>query len=149
MKNKINLWPIGIIATFVLFVGSLACVVVIASTHRDSLVSNNYYEEELKFQNQIDAAARAQKMGASVTQEMASGKVVIRLPVSQMKEELVGTIEFYRPSAAGMDHALKLAPTADGTQTINTANLASGPWTVRVNWTVAGQNYFIEQKLII
>ena len=46
-----------------LFAG-MAGVVVIAATHRESMVSENYYEQELKFQDQIDSAARAQKSGA-------------------------------------------------------------------------------------
>ena len=59
MKTTRNLWPLGIVITFVLFFCGMASVVVIAATHREDLVSDNYYEQELKFQNQIDGAARA------------------------------------------------------------------------------------------
>lgn len=149
MKTSINFWPIGIIATFVLFVGGLASVVVIASTHQDSLVSNNYYEEELKFQAQIDAAARAQGLGATVTQDAVAGQVIIHLPATQLTEQFSGTVEFYRPSAPELDRAMKLVPATDGVQTINTRKLAVGPWLVRVKWTAAGKDYFLEQKIII
>ena len=59
MKTNRNLWPLGIFVTFGLFFAGMTGVVVIAATHRDSLVNGNYYEQELKFQGQIDAAARA------------------------------------------------------------------------------------------
>jgi hypothetical protein len=58
-------------------------------------------------------------------------------------------VQFYRPSAAELDHALRLAPAADGRQVVNTAALASGPWLVRVTWVVAGDSYFLEQKIIL
>ena len=50
MKTNINLWPFSILAAFGLFFIGMASVVVIASTHREHLVSDNYYEQELKFQ---------------------------------------------------------------------------------------------------
>ena len=42
-----NYWPMGVIVVFVLFFIGMASVVVIAVTHRDHLVSDNYYEQEL------------------------------------------------------------------------------------------------------
>ena len=61
MKASFNPWPAGIIAFFVLLLCGMATVVAIAVTHRESMVNDNYYEQELKFQNQIDSVARAQK----------------------------------------------------------------------------------------
>ena len=66
MKTTRNLWPLGIFVAFGLFFAGMATVVVIASTHREHLVSANYYEQELKFQRRIDSAERAQKSGAAI-----------------------------------------------------------------------------------
>lgn len=149
MKTRIHPWPAGIIATFVIFIGALAGVVVIASTHRDSLVSDDYYEEELQFQAQIDASARAQAAGASIAQDAVASCVTIQLPAAQLTEKFAGSVEFYRPSTPALDHAVKLAPAADGSQSINVAKLAAGPWLVRVKWIAAGQSYFLERKIVL
>jgi hypothetical protein len=149
MKTQRNLWPLGIILTFVVFVSGMAWVVVIASTHQDSLVSNSYYEQELKFQSQIDAAARAAKSGATIFRDAGAGNIVITLNVAELKKDFFGKVEFYRPSAPELDHEIPLAPKADGTQTINISRLANGPWSVRVKWNTGGQAYFLEQKIII
>lgn len=149
MKTRIHPWPAGIIAVFVIFIGALAGVVVIASTHRDSLVSDNYYEEELQFQNQIDATARAEAAGASIAQDAVTSCVTVQLPAAQLAEKLSGTVEFYRPSTPELDHAIQLTPAADGSQSINVAKLAGGPWLVRVKWTAAGQSYFLERKIVL
>jgi hypothetical protein len=149
MKTTRNLWPYGLIVTFALFFCGMATVVVIAATHRESMVSENYYEQELKFQDQIDGAARAQKSGASIACDSAGGKVVITVPVAQLAQKFSGTIELYRPSEPKLDQALPLAPHADGTQTLDGSKLAPGLWLVRARWHAAGENYFLEQKVTL
>jgi hypothetical protein len=148
MKNKFNPWPIGIVLVFVLFIGGMATAVVIACTHRDNLVDENYYESELKFQSQIDAAARAQREGASITQP-DNGNILVRLPAAQLAQTISGVIELYRPSAPELDHVLALQPDARGVQTVSASKLNSGSWVMRVKWTASGENYFLEQKIKI
>lgn len=151
MNASFNPWPYGIILFFVLLFCGLATVVVIAATHRESLVSENYYEQELKFQAQIDGAARAQKCGARLQLETEAGaragKLVVRLPAGQMARHCSGVIEFYRPSSPALDREFPLAPGADGSQTVDVSKLAAGLWQVRVRWTAGGEEYFLEQKI--
>ena len=99
MKTNRNLWPLGIFVTFGLFFIGMASVVVIAATHREHLVNANYYEQELKFQSQIDAAARAQKSGATMVYDAASRKLVLTLPVLQLAQKFSGTLTLYRAAA--------------------------------------------------
>jgi len=147
MQTKRNLWPYGIIATFVLFFAGMATVVIIASTHRESLVRSDYYEQELKFQAQIDGSSRAQKAGASV--ELNDGKLVVSVPASQLVQKLSGTIELYRPSSPNLDREIALAPSADGTQALDVSQMVSGLWQVRVKWNAGGEDFFLEQKIKI
>ena len=149
MKSKFNPWPSGIIAAFALFFSGVATVVVIAATHREHLVSANYYEQELKFQGQIDAAARAWKSGATIVNDSAAGVVAITLPAARMAHPVSGRVEFYRPSAPELDREFPLEPTSDGTQTLDVSRLASGPWLVRVKWSAGGESYFLEQKITV
>ena len=99
MKTKFNPWPLGIVFAFVIFIGIMTTAVFIACAHTDHLVSNNYYEQELKFQDQIESAARAEKSGATLAHDAAAGKIFIRLPTAQLAQKLSGTVELYRPSA--------------------------------------------------
>ena len=149
MKTNINLWPFSILAAFGLFFIGMASVVVIASTHREHLVSDNYYEQELKFQGQIDANARARKSGAMIASEAADGAVVVSLPKSQLAQNPAGTIKFYRPSSPALDREISLAPRPDGTQTVDVSRFAAGPWLVRLEWNASGEAYFLEQKITL
>lgn len=146
---KSNFWPVGILAALALFFCCLTAVIVIAATHSETMVSKNYYEQELTFQDQIDGAARAQKSGATIYSDSANGNIIITVPVSQLVQKLSGTVELYRPSEPKLDEALQLTPRPDGTQVLDTAKLAGGLWVVRVRWIVGGENYFLEQKISV
>jgi hypothetical protein len=149
MKTQRNLWPFGIMAAFVLFFAGMAAVVVIAFTHREHLVRADYYEQELKFQGQIDGGARAQNAGARILLDAAAGKLLVSVPVTQLAQKLSGTIEFYRPSAPDLDRAIALAPATDGRQALDVSKFATGLWQVRVKWNAGGEDYFLEQKIKI
>ena len=149
MKTTRNLWPLGIFVAFGLFFAGMATVVVIASTHREHLVSANYYEQELKFQGRIDSAERAQKSGAAIAYDSSSSSVVVTLPVSQLAQKFSGVIELFRPSEPKLDREFHLVPKADGTQTLDVSKLAAGLWLLRVKWSADGQDYFLEQKIKI
>ena len=149
MRTNFNPWPLGILSFFVLLICSLVTVVIIASTHRESMVSENYYEQELKFQDQIDGSARAQKAGANIKLDAAAGKLKVAVPAGQAAQKFSGVIDFYRPSSPDLDRELTLAPSADGSQSVDVSKMATGLWQVRVKWTVDGQTYFLEQKVVL
>ena len=149
MNAKFNPWPFGIVLTFVIFIAGLATAVGIAVTHRDSMVNENYYEQELKYQSQIDGKARALQSGASINYDSVAGKIIVQLPASQEAAKPFGKIELYRPSSPDMDRVVDFSPSAEGSQVVDTARLAAGSWAVRVKWNAGGQDYFLEQKIAV
>jgi len=144
-----NPWPWGIVIFFVILLVALMGVVVISIRHRDNLVSENYYEQELKYQTQIDSAARTKDSGASVELDAHKNLLKVTLPVGQMAQPVSGNIELYRPSAPEMDRQFPLAPQTDGTQNLDVSKLAPGLWVVRVRWQARGEAYFLEQKITV
>ena len=151
MATSRNLWPLGVITAIALFIAGTVGLIVMACSQRVELVSPDYYEQELKFQGQIDRVARTLGAAsqASVTYDAARHCITVSLPVQQARREVSGRIELYRPSAAGMDRAFKLAPDTNGVQRLDAAGLAPGPWKVRVSWTVEQQDYFLDQKVVV
>jgi hypothetical protein len=144
-----NYWPLGIIITFGLFFAGMAAVVGIASTHREDLVNGNYYEQELKYQDTIDSAARATAAGASIRYDAAAGLVTVIAPVAQLAQKFSGSVTLYRANDPKLDREFLLEPKSDGTQTLDVSKLAAGPWRVRAAWTADGKNYFLEEKFIV
>ena len=151
MKPARNPWPIGIIVVCALFVAGTATLIVVACSQNTDLVSPDYYEQELRFQGQIDRIQRTRSSApqASVAYDAAAHSITVSLPPSQARGNVRGSVELYRPSAANMDRTLPLEPDAKGVQRIDTTSLAPGLWKVRVSWTAAEQTYYLEQKVIV
>jgi hypothetical protein len=124
---------------------------VMACLQKADLVSKDYYEQELRFQGQIDRAERTRREAsqAAVAYDAADQHITVSLPPGQARGKLSGNIELYRPSAAGLDRAVKLEPDANGVQRLDASNLAPGLWKVRVSWTVEKQDYYLEQKVVL
>ena len=149
MKTNRNLWPLGIFVTFGLFFIGMATVVVIAATHREHLVNENYYEQELKFQDQINSVDRTQKSGATIAYDARTDELTLTLPPAHLTQKFSGVIQLYRPSAPELDREFLLEPKSDGTQTLNVSKLTAGLWVARAKWVAGGENYFLEQKITI
>jgi hypothetical protein len=150
-RPRWNPWPVSIIAFFILLVIACVSMVVFCSRHPADLVTADYYEQELRYQSQMDRVQHARQRGelATVAYDSAAKKITITLPPASSPEPLTGNVELYRPSAVDMDRQFKLEPTSAGTQTIDASTLAPGLWKVRVSWTAANQDYFLDQKIII
>ena len=113
---KANLWPFGIILTFIVFISGTVGLVVMACTHSTELVNANYYDQEIKYQARIDSRARAEQAGATVSYDKNARHIVITLPA---KTIVTGQIQLYRPSASGLDKEFKLEPASNGIQTLD------------------------------
>jgi hypothetical protein len=150
-RSVFNPWPWAIIATFVLFITGTVGLVVMACSQHEDLVSENYYDKEIRFQDQLDSLKRAQDLGgsASVIYEASGRRIRISLPQDQASQALTGRIELYRPSAATQDRVIPLKPDATGIQTLDAAGLSRGLWKVRVFWKCQQQEYSMDQVVKI
>lgn len=149
MTPKRNLWPYGIIAVFALFIPATAGLVLLAVTHKEDLVSANYYDQEIRYQSQIDRLERTRQLGAqaSVAYDAARRRICISLPAAHARRRPTGKVELYRPAEAGLDQHLELATDANGAQSIDATPLRPGLWKVRVAWTVDGKDYLLDQSV--
>lgn len=145
-----NPWPIAITGFFIIAIIFIATFIAFAVRQREDLVSADYYEREVRYQSQLDSMNRSRSFAAQsvVTFEPQMQTIVITLPVAQT-QGATGNIHLYRPSDARMDRELPLALTEDGTQRLDAKKLADGLWKVRVKWNANGQDYFLDQPVIV
>ena len=150
-KRGRNPWPIAIIAYFIVFIGAMATWIVYASHQRMDLVRSDYYEKEILFQHQIDAANRARQAGAevNVAYDFSRQSITVQLPADHQRANASGTIHFYRPSNAKLDHDVQLALDATGAQHMDARSLAPGLWKVHMSWRVNGSEYYLDRSLVV
>jgi hypothetical protein len=150
-KPARNLWPWAIIAWFVVFTAAMAAWITVALRQNLDLVRTDYYEEEIRFQRQLDRLNRT----ALVRHEVAVGfdaatrAVTVRLPAAHLSPPPTGTVQFYRPSDAALDLEVPLVIDESGLQRISSDRLRGGLWKIRVQWSAVGQEYFFEQSMVV
>lgn len=116
-------------------------------TKNIDLVTPNYYEKEIKYQEQINKINNTNSLETKLAIEATVGAVVLSYPFT--KSIITGEIAFYRPSDAKSDFKTAIEPGIDAKQVISTASLKKGLWKVQVNWEMDGKDYFSEEKIMI
>ena len=150
--RKRNLWPFGVALALTLFAGGMIALIVTAASNRMYLVADDYYEQELKYQTEIDSLANTRELqdAVQVTVDQARGLLMIQLPPDHAAAGAVeGRIHLYRPSSAKLDQERKLEVDVGGHQEISLAGLESGLWKVRLSWAFNGQAFRADQLFVI
>ena len=144
-------WPIGITAFLLVFAGCVAGYIVFALRQQNDLVRADYYEEEIRYQTQMNRINRTRALGlaAAVASDVSIGELWVRVPLPHLGTMSAGTIQLYRPSDAGRDRTVKLAPSADGRQVVSLAGMEPGLWRARVRWASGGLEYSMEDSLVL
>lgn len=133
---KTNPWPYAIALYFAIFISAIAVWITFAVRHDDQLVRKDYYEQELKFQTDIDGQSRGAGADVKVLYDSAKQLVTIAIPGPVAS----GSIYFYRPSDAKADREITLA-LKDGAQKLNVRDFENGLWKVRIIWIRDGVEY--------
>jgi nitrogen fixation protein FixH len=149
--SRWNPWPVSIITFFSIAILGCGTFIAFCSRHPADLITPNYYEEEVRYQGQIDRLTHTQQQAslAAASYDCTTKQITISLPEEQSHGNCSGRIQLYRPSAANLDRQVKLNLDSRGRQSIDGSSLVPGLWKVRVTWTVDDHDYYIDQKIII
>ena len=115
----------------------------------DDLVSNDYYQKELKFQQQIDRTQESQKLVEQPQAKIENGAVKIKFPEVIGKEHLTGNINFYRPNDSSKDLAFTVQTDSTGSQSIPTTKMQKGIYNLQLTWEASGKNYYNELSIYV
>jgi nitrogen fixation protein FixH len=145
-----SLWPYAIVGWFLLFGTAMAAWIVVAVRQNLDLVRPDYYDHEIRYQQQIDRQARTLPFGSTVkvAYDAAQQHITIALPTAHAAQAR-GKITFYRPADAKLDREAKLSVNAGGEQVLDTKPLRPGLWKVRVQWTAGSEEFYFDQTVLI
>jgi hypothetical protein len=141
-------WGTGIVIGIIAFVVISVSMTVIFMTQDVSLVSDNYYEKSLSYQDEIDKQSRTNLLDEQVKINFNGEVVTISVPPDYMSKDISGEIFFYRPSNPKLDFALPLQ-LVEGNQIIPVERLDKGFWRIKLNWTMDGNGYYNERAITI
>jgi nitrogen fixation protein FixH len=143
-------WGHKITIVYLTFMAFTIGLVVICMKQKDLfLVSNNYYEEEIAYQDKIDKMHNFEKLQAKPEWQYDQGQQVLEFRFPEGFSWASGEIYFFRPSDANQDMKISIRPDGNGRQTVNTQNLSKGLWKVKLQWDEQGKAYYHEKVLVL
>ena len=146
---KIN-WGTGIVIAFIGFIGFILYFVVNMVTNdkfNQDLVTEEYYEKELKYQSEIDKINNANALVENVTYEKTDLGLVIRFPGEMNYKNIKGKVFLYRPSNKQLDFETTIS-LSNSQLLIPDKRLVDGRWNLIVDWMYDNQGYMYKASLV-
>ena len=147
-NSRIN-WGTGIVIGIIAFVVISVSMTLIFMTQDVSLVSDNYYEKSLTYQDEIDKQNRTNLLDEQVKINFNGEIINVLFPVEYLSKNISGEIYFYRPSDSKLDFKIPLDLNEEGNQLILVKDFEKGFWRVKMNWTMNGNGYYNERAITI
>jgi hypothetical protein len=143
-------WGKKIAIVYVCFVGFMGFLVW-QCLHQDDihLVSKDYYQKEISYQNDIDQMNNTNQLSTQLKFQYVSENRIVKLVFPKESIGSTGNINFYRPADARKDFAVKLEIANAESQYIPVANLDRGLWVIKVLWNKDGKAYYKEEKITL
>ena len=150
MKKKINWnWGTGILIGIIIFIVITVTMTVIFMNQDVNLVTDKYYENSLKYQDEIDKQSRTNSLNEEVKINFNGQELSILFPEDYKNKNIGGEIYFYRPSNPKLDFKIPLLLNEASSQIIPTQRLEKGFWRLKLNWTMDGNGYCNEKAITV
>src|SRR5690606_21248279 len=139
-------WGHGLMIFFGAFVLFMISLVVICVKQDDiHLVTQNDYEEEIRYQQQIDKIANAAELDYDALAYRADNKTVdLTLPTCAE-----GTLHLFRPSDARMDQKFQVYMQDQDGLSIDLGHLQAGYWKMQLSWQDGDTEYYLEEQITL
>ncbi len=149
MSNITLSWGTRIIILYLGFVALIATLVVGSMRQDFDLVSKDYYSEELKYQNIINASKNQSKLSEAISLKQTSQNIQITFPEEFRNSTLKGTIHFYSQVNARWDRIYNIETNAEGCYNIPTKELQETSYLVKLKWNTGNREYYQETPIKI
>ena len=139
-------WGYKIMFVYIAFVAGMGFLVLKASSQKFDLVTNDYYDQELKYQQVIDQAANSSRLSAPVTIERNKGELKISFPNEMKRKKKL--VDFYLYYAADAKKDFRRSFELDENEIVQALPVGmKGMYELKLSWEAEGVKYYFEQKL--
>nr|WP_298994770.1 FixH family protein [uncultured Polaribacter sp.] len=143
-------WGTGIVVTIIAFIAFIMYFVITMSTdntYSHDLVTDKYYQEELNYQQEIDAEKNANSLKEKVTIEKNSKGLKINFPKYFNPKSIEGKVFLYRPSSKQLDFEIPIS-ISKSYLLVPEQRLVDGRWNMKIFWKHKNTNYLIKKELV-
>jgi hypothetical protein len=145
IKWKWN-WGWGIFISIILFMGLTLTRVLVFMNEDVDLVTDHYYDKEMKYQQQIDKEKRTAELNENININYSGNFLTLTFPKDG---KATGDLYFYRPSNLHKDFQVPINLDNSFSQLLDVSKLDKGLWKLQINWSVNKNDYYTEKTLML
>lgn len=132
-----------IIGIYLLFVGLISMMVLKSCNQNIELETKNYYNEELKYQDQIDAKLAGNPYLDSFRVVEENGNVIVRNPKSVASDSIV--LKFKKPDNAASDRTFVFK--GNDIEPLKKSEFKNGVYNLSIRMYKDGKPLLVEKKI--
>lgn len=132
----------------VFFISFLSYLAFRSFQENTDLVAEDYYQQEVEFQQKIDKQKNTQTLSENVRIVKTDELVEVRFPAEFESNKITGTILFFNPANAKLD-ITKTFDVEMNVLVFNTNEFEKGNYRVKLNWEAKGTKYYHEDLIVI
>ena len=143
-------WGHGVAVALGLFIAFILFM-VFGFTHgqqTSELVSNNYYEDELQYQEVIDGKKNAQQLTEIPKYRESEKGINIAFADTELPTDKKVRFELYRTDDANLDVKKELTLDSENSFLIPSKVISKGPYTLKLKWSKADKPYQVDYDVL-
>ncbi len=141
-------WGYKILFVYLAFVAGIVLLVIKASAENQDLVTTDYYEQELKYQDKIDESTRANALSTSVDCAINKDQLSIQFPPELNGVVVKATILLYCVADKTKDVQNNFT-TENGVIHFSIPPANKGLHELKITWLANSVSYYYQHKIII
>lgn len=141
-------WGKKILLVYIVFIAGILFMVFKSSMQKADLVTTDYYNKELKYQDKIDEMNRVSALSAPVKYEIKGDEVIIDFPKDFNGIKLTGEAVLYCPSDENKDVKQSFSLQDESLKMkipVNQGLL----YQLQLTWQDGRVSYYFEKKIFI
>ena len=145
---KIN-WGTGIVLAFIGFISFIMYFIItmnVDKKYEHDLVTEDYYAEELDYQNDINKLENSKKLSENISYNKTEEGLVIYFPNNLDPVKITGKVFLYRPSNKQLDFDTAIS-LSKPYLLIPDKRLVDGRWNIKIDWQYNGNSYLFKESI--
>ncbi len=143
-------WGTGIVVAIIAFIGFIMYFVITMSTdnsYSHDLVTDQYYQQELKYQDEINAEINANKLEEKLSIVKTNKGLTVNFPKYFTPKNISGKVFLYRPSSKQLDFEIPIS-ISKSYLLVPEQRLVDGRWNIKILWKYKNKDYLIKKELV-
>ena len=143
---KLN-WGFGIFVLYTGFVLFILFLVFRSSQEKVDLVTEDYYQKELEYQEVIIEKTNAENLENGLTYKLDKNEIEFSFPEEHLN--VLGKIQIYRPSNDRFDQFFEIKLDNQNKMLVNLGNTPMGLYKMMIKWNNDAIGYYVEKDIYL